>query len=52
MSTPRLAFVDLDDTLLGPDKQVRPANRAALGRLPHLIFKNRERFNAAGERSA
>jgi hydroxymethylpyrimidine pyrophosphatase-like HAD family hydrolase len=29
----RLAFIDLDGTLLGPDKPVSAANRAALGRL-------------------
>jgi Cof subfamily protein (haloacid dehalogenase superfamily) len=29
----RLAFVDLDDTLLGPDKTISPANLAAIHRL-------------------
>lgn len=29
----RLAFVDLDDTLLGPGKDISPANLQALGRL-------------------
>jgi len=29
----RLAFIDLDGTLLGPDKSVSPANRHALARL-------------------
>ncbi|MHA3773416.1 Cof-type HAD-IIB family hydrolase [Verrucomicrobiota bacterium sgz303538] len=29
----RVAFIDLDDTLLGPDKKISPANRAALDRL-------------------
>jgi hydroxymethylpyrimidine pyrophosphatase-like HAD family hydrolase len=29
----RLAFIDLDGTLLGPDKTVSAANRAALDRL-------------------
>jgi Cof subfamily protein (haloacid dehalogenase superfamily) len=29
----RLALIDLDDTLLGPDKRVSPDNRAALDRL-------------------
>jgi len=27
------AFIDLDDTLLGPDKKISPENRQALGRL-------------------
>lgn len=29
----QLAFIDLDDTLLGPDKTISPANLAALNRL-------------------
>lgn len=29
----RLAAIDIDDTLVGPDKQVSPENRAAIGRL-------------------
>ena len=29
----RMAFVDLDDTLLGPDKSISPANLAAIHRL-------------------
>lgn len=29
----RLAFVDMDDTLLGPDKRISPENLAALARL-------------------
>ena len=29
----RVAFVDLDDTLLGPDKRISPANLAAMDRL-------------------
>lgn len=29
----RVAFIDLDDTLLGPDKTISPANLAALDRL-------------------
>jgi hypothetical protein len=29
----RLAAIDLDDTLLGPDKQISPANAEAVGRL-------------------
>ena len=29
----QLAFIDLDDTLLGPDKKISPANLAALERL-------------------
>lgn len=33
LSAYRLAAVDLDGTLLGPDKTVSPANRAALARL-------------------
>jgi Cof subfamily protein (haloacid dehalogenase superfamily) len=32
-SSPRIAFIDLDGTLLGPDKTVSPANLAALDRL-------------------
>ncbi|WP_437654838.1 HAD family hydrolase [Sorangium sp. So ce1182] len=31
--SPRLAIVDLDDTLLGPDKKVSPGNQQALRRL-------------------
>lgn len=30
---PRLAIIDLDDTVLGPDKQVSPDNKEALKRL-------------------
>ena len=29
----RLAAIDIDDTLTGPDKRVGPANRAAVRRL-------------------
>ncbi len=32
----RLAVFDIDDTLLGPDKQLSPANRAAIDRLRAL----------------